>query len=190
MSASGQQQQQENANHWEQLLGLSPEQAYTRKREWNREPVTDLFPCIPNSALETILDLCIAKNFTYNLSQAYLWNARRYTAITVAHVRHQYSDYDDLLRQGTERFEARRQSGPKVWKVLRDWCPWDSSNEVLERCFQATLLPLEQRAAEWSFVDDPMDIDIASDFGGDGGPSGIEHPDAAADFADDPMDID
>ena len=177
---------------WESLLGLTAAEAYTRRREWNRGPLTDLFPRIPDSALERILDICIAKNFTYDLSQGRLWNARRYTAITVAHARHQYSDYDKLLKDGVERFEARKQSGPKVWKVLREWCPWDSSTEVLEKCFQATLVPLEQRTAEYAFVDDPMDIDPESELGGDTGgnaANGVSHS-HVVDFADDPMEID
>lgn len=177
---------------WESLLGLSADEAYSRRREWNRGPLTDLFPRIPDASLERILDICIDKNFTYDLSQARLWNARRFTAITVAHVRHQHSEYDSLLKGGVERFEARRQSGKKVWKVLREWCPWDSSNEVLGRCFQATLIPLEQRAAEYAFVDDPMDIDSESDLGGEVGYGMKGNGEMSQDvsFADDPMEID
>lgn len=180
------------SGRWESLLDLSAEEAYARRREWNRGPLEDLFPRIPNTSLERILDICISKNFTYDLSQARLWNVRRFTAITVAHVRHQHSEYDSLLKDGMERFEARRQSGTKVWKVLREWCPWDSSNEVLKRCFQATLIPLEQRAAEYAFVDDPMDIDSESDFGGDAGYvlKGGDESSHDVSFADDPMEID
>ena len=178
-----------STNIWEDSLGLTAEQAYNRRREWNRGPLTDLFPRIPSASLETILDICISKGFTYNLSESRLWNARRYTAITVAHVRHQHSDYDGLLKNGVERFEARQQTGGKVWKVLREWCPWDSSNEVLQTCFNATLLPIEQREAEWAFVDDPMDIDTESDFGGNGAVNGMGHANADG-FADDPMDLD
>lgn len=181
-----------SAGKWESLLNLTAEQAHARRREWNRSPLTDLFPRIPGAELERLLDICIAKNFTYDLSESRIWNARRYTAITVAHVRHQHSDYDGLLKEGVERFEARRQSGAKVWKVLREWCPWDSSNAVLERCFRATLLPLEQREADYAFVDDPMDIDSESDFGGepvDDVADGFSHS-AAVEFPDDPMEID
>lgn len=139
------------------------------KREWNRGPISDLFPRIPGSALESILDICIEKGFTYNLSQSKWWNARRYTSIIVAHVRHAYTDYDKLLRvDGLERYAARQETSERLWKVLREWCPWDESNEVLERCFRATLMPREERDP----MDDPMDIDVDSD------------------FADDPMDID
>lgn len=179
-------------NSWESLLGLTADEAHARKREWNRGPLTDLFPRIPNSALERILDICIKKDFTYDLSQAKLWNARRFTAITVAHVRHQYSTYDQLLNEGVERFEARRQSGPTVWKMLKEWCPWDSSNEALEKCFKATLVPFEQREVEYAFVDDPMDIDTESDFGGKprrNAANGLNHA-PPVDFADDPMEID
>lgn len=144
----------------ESLFGLSESEARDRKREWNREPVKDLFPRIPGHSLERILDLCINKNFTYNLSEAKRNNARRYTSIVVAHVRHAHSDYDSLLRdQGMERFEARRRTGDQVWKVLREWCPWDDSNDVLETCFRVTLLRPEERDPSW----DPMDIDIDSD---------------------------
>ncbi|KAK3109993.1 hypothetical protein LTR53_016191, partial [Teratosphaeriaceae sp. CCFEE 6253] len=117
-----------------------------RLREWNRGPLTDFFPRIPRDALEGILDLCIDKGVTYDLSQAKSWNARRFTSIVVAHVRHTHSDYDKLLRDGqVERFEARAQTKDRVWKVLREWCPWDNSNGALERIFQATLMRPEDR---------------------------------------------
>lgn len=140
---------------YDDLSKLSPDEARQRKREWNRGPLTDLFPRIPSVALERILDIVIDKGFTYNLSLSKLYNSRRYTSIVVAHVRHMYSDYDQLLRDHVERFAARKQSGPKVWKVLREWCPWNADNEVLEPCFQATLLRPEERDPTW----DPMDID-------------------------------
>ena len=158
-------------NDWENLLGLSDQESWKRKREWNRGPLSDLFPRIPDSALERILDICIGKGFTYNLSESKRWSARRLTSIVIAHVRHAYSDYDKLLREDrVERFEAREQTSEKVWKVLREWCPWDDSNDVLERCFQATLLRPEERDPDW----DPMDIDADSD----------------VEYADDPMDLD
>ena len=156
----------------ESLLSLSAEEALQRRREWNRGPLVDLFPRIPSHALERILDICISKNFTYNLSNSRHWNARRYTSIVIAHVRHSHSDYDKLLRgePRVERFAARERTGSQVWKVLRQWCPWDESNEVLEKCFQATLLRPEERGLEW----DPMAIDADSD----------------VEFVEDPMDLD
>ena len=150
---------------------LSDHESHTRKREWNRAPLQDLFPRIPTSSLETILDICIAKNFVYNLSESKHWNARRFTSIVIAHVRHNHTEYDKLLREDRlERYEARQQTSKQVWKVLREWCPWDDSNQVLERCFQATLLRREERDLEW----DPMDIDSDSEL----------------EFVDDPMDLD
>lgn len=102
------------------------------------------------------------------------------TSFVVAHVRHAYSDYDKLLREERlERYAARKRSGPTVWKVLREWCPWDRSNVVLERAFQVTLVPPEERDPSW----DPMDIDEESDGEGEG-------PDGGAAFDDDPMDLD
>ncbi|KAK5112804.1 hypothetical protein LTR85_011138 [Meristemomyces frigidus] len=148
---------------------LDPDEL-SRRREWNRSPLTDLFPRIPPTALEQVLDICISKDFTYKLSQPKYWNARRYTSITVAHVGHAYSDYDALLRgEGKlERYEARHRTSAQVWKVLREWCPWEESNDQLERCFRVTLLRPEEQDPEW----DPMEIDGDSE------------------FADDPMDLD
>jgi len=152
---------------------ICPEQ----RRQWNRAPITDLFPRIPPHALEQILDICLEKNAIYNLSRSKFWNSRRFTSIVVAHVRHAYSDYDKLLRESeVERFDARKRTGQQVWKVLREWCPWNDSNEVLERCWQATLLSPEERDPSW----DPMDVDEDSDEDGVAG----EDPD------DDPMDLD
>jgi len=142
-----------------------------RRREWNRGPLHDFFPRIPPSALERVLDICIDKHLVYQLSQPKYWNARRFTSIVVAHVRHTNTDYDRLLREEkVERYEARHRTSKQVWKVLRDWCPWDESNDQLERCFQVTLLRPEERDPEW----DPMDIDS----------------DSECDYADDPMDLD
>jgi len=148
---------------------------YLRRREWNRGPLTDFFPRIPTPALERLLDICIdRKDFVYNLSESKRWNARRYTSIVVAHVRHAYTDYDKLLREGkVERYAARHATSERVWKVLREWCPWDDSNDVLEECFRVTLLRPEERDPSW----DPMEIDADSDVGDDGDDA-------------DPMDID
>lgn len=139
--------------------------SYLRRREWNRGPLTDLFPRIPAPALERILDICVGrKDFVYNLSESKRWNARRMTSIVVAHVRHAYTEYDRLLREERlERYAARQRISTQAWKVLREWCPWDDSNEVLEQCFRVTLLRPEQRDPSW----DPMDIDADSDSGGD-----------------------
>jgi hypothetical protein len=147
-----------------------------RRREWNRGPLSDLFPLIPAAKLEEVLDICIRKDFTYNLSESKHWNARRYTSIVIAHVRHNFTEYDKLLRDGVERHEARQQTGKQVWKVLREWCPWNDSNEVMERCFQATLLRPEERDPEW----DPMDIDSESEM----------MAEDLGDIDDDPMDLD
>ena len=150
------------------------EQNRDRKREWNRGPLSDLFPRMPATTLERILDICIEKDFTYDLSESKYWNARRYSSIVIAHVRHNHTSYDELLRkEHVERHEARQQTGKQVWKVLREWCPWNDSNEVLERCFQATLARPEERDPEW----DPMDID-----------SDEEPP--AGNGEEDPMDLD
>lgn len=158
-------------NGHEDVDGLSGEGQHPRKREWNRNPLIDLFPRIPSHSLERVLDICIEKNFAYNLSESKRWNARRYTSIVIAHVRHNHSEYDHLLRkERLERYEARKRTSKQVWKVLRDWCPWDDSNDVLEKCFQATLMRPEERGPEW----DPMDIDSDSEF----------------DYADDPMELD
>jgi hypothetical protein len=158
----------------EDLSGLPPTQQRERKREWNRGPLSDLFPRIPSHSLERVLDICIDKDFTYNLSLSKQYNARRYTSIVVAHIRHEHSDYDRLLREEKlERYEARRRTAEQVWKVLREWCPWDDSNGQLKPCLQATLVPPEERGLGW----DPMDIDD----------SDVEQN---ASEVDDPMDLD
>lgn len=145
----------------QQLTEQTPDLQRQRRREWNRGPLQDLFPRIPWAALERVLDACIDKGFFYNLSEAKRWNARRFTSIVVAHVRHNYSNYDRLLREDRlERYDARQKSAPQVWKVLRDWCPWNESNDVLERCFRATLVRPDDRGPDW----DPMDIDEDSDY--------------------------
>ncbi|KAJ8610127.1 hypothetical protein MRB53_038734 [Persea americana] len=154
---------------WKELESLPADQQRLRKREWNRDFLQDIFPRVPQHTLEHILDILISKNVVYNLSESKFWNMRRFTSIVVAHVRHNYSDYDKLLREkNVERYAARQTSALQVWKTLREWCPWEESNQVLERCFKATLLRPEERGADF----DPMDIDEESD------------------FEDDPMDLD
>ncbi|KAK4508321.1 hypothetical protein PRZ48_002059 [Zasmidium cellare] len=166
------------------LTNLTPAETRLRRREWNRGPLTDLFPLIPSTALDRILDICIdVKDYTYNLSESKNWNHRRLTSIVVAHVRHAYSDYDKLLREDKlERYEARRRSGDQVWRVLREWCPWDDSNPVLEQAWRATLVPPEERDPTW----DPMDVDEESDGEGEV-PTGVG---GVVEFEDDPMDLD
>ncbi|SMQ46686.1 unnamed protein product [Zymoseptoria tritici ST99CH_3D7] len=169
------------------LSNLTPTELYHRKREWNRGPLLDLFPRLPPSALEPLLDTIIAKSFTYNLSDSKFNNSRRYTSMVVAHVRHHYTNYDALWRdEGIEKWEARRRTAGEVWKVLREWCPWDESNEVLERCWKATLVSPEERDGNW----DPMDVDDEDEvFGKDGGGGSGVVGEVEVE-AGDPMDLD
>jgi hypothetical protein len=37
------------------------------------------------------------------------------------HIRHQHTNYDELLMQGTERLDARAMVGEKINRVLADW---------------------------------------------------------------------
>lgn len=127
----------------------------SQRRNWNRGPLLDLFPRLPPSTLETLLDICLRKSAIYDLSESKHRNSLRLTSLTVAHCRHAYSPYDSLLREGVERFEARKRTAETVWKTLREWCPWDESNPVLERCWRATVLRPEEREPGW----DPMDLD-------------------------------
>lgn len=59
-----------------------------------------------------------------------------------------------------ERFEAREKTAGKVWKELREWCPWDESNAVLEGCWRATVVRPEERGAEWEGEWEMMDLDV------------------------------
>ena len=150
-----------------------PPDELVRRREWNRGPMKKLFPRIPTTALEQILDICTyRKRFWHNFSKAPYWNARRFSSITVAHVRHAYTDYDQLLRGEArlDRYEARHKTSKQVWKILRDWCPWDESNDQLERSFQATLLRPEERDPDF----DPMEIDPDSEFEDCGDPMDLD----------------
>lgn len=119
------------------LCNFSPAEAQRRRREWNRKPLQDLFPRIPQVALQRLLDICIEKDFTYNLSQSKSWNARRYSSIVVANVRHRYTNYDKLLREEhLERYEARRATAERVWEILREWCPWESESREAVHLFE------------------------------------------------------
>lgn len=130
-----------------------------QRRSWNTKILDDLFPRLPAGTTTRILDICLAKNVIYDLSESRHWNSIRITSLVVAHCRHGFSDYDALLRQGVERFEARKRTAQAVWKVLRQWCPWDESNPVLERCWKVTTLRPEEREPGW----DPMDLDESED---------------------------
>ena len=44
-----------------------------------------------------------------------------YMAAAVAYVRHNYTDYDDLLRSGMDRYEARDEVGQQIAAVIREW---------------------------------------------------------------------
>jgi hypothetical protein len=44
----------------------------------------------------------------------------------VAHVRHQHTNYDDLLMQGWDRREARAEAAPNIDAVLAAWSGGDA----------------------------------------------------------------
>ncbi|KAL1586921.1 hypothetical protein WHR41_04175 [Cladosporium halotolerans] len=141
----------------------------SQRRLWNRGPLLDLFPRLPPASLNHILDLALAKNCIYDLSAPKRANAIRLTCLAIAHARHAHSEYDALLRAGVERFEARERTGEAVWRVLREWCPWDESNVWLEGCWAATVVRPEERGLGWEGEWEMMDLDVEEGWEGGGG---------------------
>lgn len=47
----------------------------------------------------------------------------------ISHVRHKYTDYDKLLRQGFDRFAARKEVSNEIRKVLLEWKGEDEADE-------------------------------------------------------------
>ncbi|KAF2857825.1 hypothetical protein K470DRAFT_156763 [Piedraia hortae CBS 480.64] len=83
----------------------------------------DLFPQIPADDLERVLDFCVIKPFAYDLSRSKSWNSKRLNSFAIAHGRHAHTNYESLLKQGVNKFEARKNTSHQVDTVLRRWSP-------------------------------------------------------------------
>ena len=82
-----------------------------QRRLWNRGPLLDLFPRLPSKTLESLLDICLTKSAIYDLSESKHTNSLRLTSLTVAHCRHNFSDYDTQERAHFRDGVAHRMPG-------------------------------------------------------------------------------
>ncbi|RKU44143.1 hypothetical protein DL546_004964 [Coniochaeta pulveracea] len=86
-----------------------------------RSALLRIFPKVPEDHVEQILTLTLKKRSGRVGRTSKLDLEERVQLAVKAHIRHNCTDYDSLLRSNVPREEARRQVGPKVQEIARSW---------------------------------------------------------------------
>ena len=94
---------------------IAPPKASTRRRKAIAEALTLLLPGAPYADIETIRAEAGARHLKELPPTIAVWLA------TVAHVRHQHTDYDQLLAEGYDRDAARFFVIDRTNEVLTSW---------------------------------------------------------------------
>lgn len=89
--------------------------ARTARRRALDKALTTLIPRAPYADIEKIRDLARARQMRELPPSIAIW------LVTVAHVRHSYSDYDELLAEGYDRDAARFFVVDQINAVLTKW---------------------------------------------------------------------
>jgi hypothetical protein len=85
------------------------------------EALVRLFPAIPEADIPVIIEQALKKN-SRRVGRAGTLTLRDRVKLAVrAHIRHLYTDYDQLLRQGVAKEVAREQVLEKLNSVAREW---------------------------------------------------------------------
>ncbi|EON61112.1 hypothetical protein W97_00323 [Coniosporium apollinis CBS 100218] len=117
-------------------------------REQIAAAIRDLFPKIPDTAVDVIVEHAFREGTKRIGTVAELSLARRVQLAVLAHIRHQYTDYDRLLRS-EGWYEARTAVAPVCLKQLLEW-RGEGQDEPAE---------LEDIFREIIVIDDDDDVD-------------------------------
>jgi hypothetical protein len=85
--------------------------------------VREIFPYSPPGR-ETVIAVHACQKYSGRVGRSSFAKALDESAVrlaVVAHVRHRETQYDDLLMEGQDRFDARATVQPKVEEILEDW---------------------------------------------------------------------
>lgn len=89
------------ARHGKRLKVLGKNVSSQQRNQQVRETIRDLFPRIPDGDLEAIIDRAFQEGTSRVGNAEELSLPRRVQLATVAHIRHVYTDYDQLLKNGS-----------------------------------------------------------------------------------------
>ena len=87
------------------------------------EKILDLYPACPRADANTIARHACEKHSgrVGRSAAAKQFDARAITLAVQAYIRHQYTDYETLLAEGVEPFEARPMVADRIKEVLCQW---------------------------------------------------------------------
>ncbi|GAM82082.1 hypothetical protein ANO11243_000610 [Dothideomycetidae sp. 11243] len=132
-----------------------------------RNAIKELFPNIPETSLNTILKTAWQKGATTIGHVAGLPLSRRVQLATVAHIRHTFTDYDELLRNHPWG-EARRLVERTCLQKLVEWRGEDDTDNaamasMLRETYSESSDDEDYSPAEWSEPDRYADNEDSSD---------------------------
>lgn len=86
-----------------------------------RRTITEIFPRIPSAETSKIVERAVKKH-SGRVGRAGNLDIRKKVRLAVrAHIRHQHTDYDKLLRQGMARGKARTTVNSKITEKATSW---------------------------------------------------------------------
>ncbi|GAP89973.2 putative alanine and arginine rich protein [Rosellinia necatrix] len=103
-----------------------------------REAILARFPRIPHDELPKIIHRATAKGKGRVGRTGTIGMDGKVRLAVQAHIRHTKTDYDGLLRNGTEREEARRLTLQKALDILKEWGPIPKKKQTPERTRKQT----------------------------------------------------
>ncbi|KAF2658778.1 hypothetical protein K491DRAFT_592509 [Lophiostoma macrostomum CBS 122681] len=103
-----------------------------KSREQVQAAVLEVFPKIPDADLTAILDHAFEEGSKRVGNATELTLARRVQLAVGAYIRHQYTDYDKLLKSGVTWPDARQLAQPASYAKLKEWRDEAESNELEE----------------------------------------------------------
>jgi hypothetical protein len=80
-----------------------------------------LYPTMPAADLDRCLKRAFRKHSRRVGRSGQMAMAKKAELAVMAHIRHQHTDYDQLMKNGMEREEARRKVMKEIFRIRREW---------------------------------------------------------------------
>lgn len=113
-----------------QLDGRQATESQTK--EQIRSGIMEVFPKIPRADLDSIVTHAFEEGTKRVGNAADLPLARRVQLAVGAYIRHQYTDYDAILKSGGSWLEARAKAQPASIAKMKEWRDENENNETEE----------------------------------------------------------
>lgn len=105
-----------------------------------RGAILEVFPKVPEADLNAIVDHAFEEGTNRVGNAKELTLARRVQLAVGAYIRHQYTDYDKILKTGGSWSDARSRAQPLSYAKLREWRDEADNSNELEETFREIIV--------------------------------------------------